>query len=308
MSTPIPADGYPPAGRCAPVVALGLEILADLRNWAARHPDCLSSTPMEAMAMSAAFISPWRTARELRPAARLFIWTYALDDHVDQHIATRRELDDLLDACIAVTRGSHPANGHPLVAALAEWQDDVSRQPLYPALARLWTEKFGKTMDGMRYDWIAAQSRSSGHRPSDVQEYLEISTDGVTMWIVHIPRWASYPHDDLIDALDVLVSALDDIAVVVRLANDLVSADRELSETSPNNILMYGVSEDWVRAELARYAQSARDTLAPLLATGFPPAVELHRQLDWTIGFYARADFRGWGSDAPVVPEPVRTP
>lgn len=50
---------FPSAAHCAPISVVALEVLADLRRWVAEHPVALKSTPMVAMAISEAVISPW---------------------------------------------------------------------------------------------------------------------------------------------------------------------------------------------------------------------------------------------------------
>jgi hypothetical protein len=67
---------------------------------------------------------------------------------------------------------------------------------------------------------------------------------------------------------------------------------------------MYDVTAEQVRADIASAAEAARRTLVPLLARRCPPAHEILRLLDWSVAFYAVADFRGWGSDVPLRPVP----
>jgi terpene synthase-like protein len=304
MTTPIKADAHPSAGQCGQIAALTLEILADLRKWAAQHPACLPTTPIEAMAMATAMMSPWRSAAQLRTCARFRIWTFAFDDQAELHSATLDELDELLGRCATVVRTSNRDDSHPVLSALSDCQQELSQQPLYPSLAALWAEKFGEALKGVRYDWIAGWKRNNGHEPGDVQEYIAHAAS-VLVWITRIPLLAAYEHDDVLTELDVLTAALDDLMVATRLADDLITFEREQTLLTDNNILMYGVTESWVHAELARYAESARRRLAPLVAAGSPPAIEVLRGLEWPLAFYSRIDFRGWGSDAPVTSSPA---
>ena len=112
------------------------------------------------------------------------------------------------------------------------------------------------------------------------------------MWQVQLPRWVSSGRTDLVDHLDVLVPALDDIAVVGRLANDLAGYSRERIEPRENNVLMYGVSPQWVRTEIDSRLGAVRDRLAELVARDYPPAVGLVRLAEWTVGIYAHTDPR----------------
>ncbi|MFI9380457.1 hypothetical protein [Kutzneria sp. NPDC052558] len=292
-------QGFPSAAQSVPVAMLALATLADLRSWLAGPAAGLRGLPIEAMAISAAAISPWRSPAQLAPTARMFVWAYALDNHMDRVATDLAELDDLLDRCRAVVRTGAPDTSHPLLSALSSCQRELSRQPLYPALADLWVAKFDGDLRGCRYDWLAGRSEVDR---TDVADYLAHATS-ISQWISHFPMWATYGEADLLDHLDVLVAALDDLVVAIRLVNDLATFPRESAGENENNILMYeGVTEEWVRAELVRWADSAVRRLSPLVEQDFPPAVELIRLLEWSTGFYSCGDFRGWGSDAPVTP------
>nr|AEV45184.1 Wt1.3 [Streptomyces sp. WT1] len=275
---------------------LALKVLSDLRSWTAEYPQVLGPTPIEALAISTAAISPWRGAKELLPAARMYVWAYALDDHVEQNVRSLDELDDLFGRCEAVVRGGDRDDSHPLLASLSDWQSDLERAPHYPKLAGLWGDRFAEALRGERYDWTAGLARDLGEGPSDPQEYLTYAASS-NAWITHFPRWATSDRDDLLDHLSALDSALEAIEVAVRLSNDLATFERERAEPGQNNILMYDTTPAWVQEELDRRSRAAQEQLEPLVAAGFPPAVELLRLLDWSITFYSGADFRGWGSD-----------
>lgn len=291
------AQEFPSAARCVPIAMRSLGVLADLRSWLAGPAAGLRNLPIEAMAISAATIAPWRSVAQLRAVARMYVWTYALDDHVEQVVASLPELDDLFARCLAIVHTGRSDTSHPILTALSSCQQDLSAQPLYPALADLWAAKFASDLEAVRYDWLV----SRGDIPrTDIRDYLDHASS-VTLWMNHFPLWATADDAALLDHLDVLVSAVDDLTVVVRLANDLATFHRE-SRAGDNNILMYpGVTPAQVRTELARRAESATRRLSTLLDRDFPPAVELIRLLEWSTVFYSCGDFRGWGSDAPAL-------
>lgn len=291
-----PFDDLPSPGQCAPIAVLTLQLLADLRQWTKAVE--LHDTPIEAMAIAAANISPCRGAAELRLTTRMYAWTYALDNHVERDITDLATLDELIRQCGGIVRNGRYDGDHPLLTALAEWQRELNRQPLYPPLSDLWVNKVDLALRATRYDWTAGRARHDGHGSTDVREYLD-HADSVLVWMANFARWTAYLDLDLLDRLDVLVPAMDDIAVTIRLANDLATYSWEQDEYGQNNILMYGVTPDWVRTEIRNSADSARRRLTALTAAGYLPAIELVRQLDWALSFYALADFRGWGSDSP---------
>lgn len=297
MTQTLTEHSYPSATQCAPIGLLALEILADLRAWAAEYPQLFQTVPTEALAISAAAISPWRSADQLRLTARMYMWATALDDHAEENVQSLAELDDLFDRCNAIFRGGPRDDGHPLLAVLSGWQSELARHPLYPRLAGLWADRCAETLRGQRYDWTAGRARDDGNGPSDPEEYLSHAAS-VSAWMCHFPSWVTSDRGDVLDNLAVLDSALGEIQVAIRLANDLATFPWERTQPGENNILMYDTSPQWVHSELARRSAAARQRLDPLATSGFSPAAELLRLLDWSVTFYGRADLRGWGSDA----------
>lgn len=304
MTRGLAGNSYPSAAACAPVAILSLKVLKDLRVWAAEYPQILRSVPMESQALSAAAISPWRTADQLRLPARMYMWAYAMDDHVEQNVQSLAELDDLFGRANSIIQGGHD-DSHPLLAALSDWQSELTRYPLYPRLARLWARIFAETMRGERYDWIAGRARERGEGPSDPDEYLSHAAS-VNLSLTLFPYWATTDQEDLPDNLDVLIGAMEEIQVAVRLVNDLCTFERERTQPRENNILMYDASPEWVRSELARRSAIARHLVGPIEASGYRPAIEALRTLDWSIAFYEIADFRGWGTSETVGPRPAQ--
>jgi hypothetical protein len=289
---PVDLGGAASAKGCAQLIALGLALLADARDWmAAQSPQFRA--PVEAMAFSCAAVSPWRTPAELAPCVRTCVWIFAFDDYIERSELT--QLDDMLHRCANIVGGQGPDHSHWLLTALSGWQQDLVSRPLYPALAGLWAEKFESMLRGMRYEWLAG--RNTQRDISGVTSYLA-HADSVAACMTHLPRWLTYGDSAVLDHLDLLVSALGDYVVAVRLANDLASFSRDHDEPGNDNILMYGVSPDWVKGEIARRAEAAAQRLADLIAARVISAVELMRELEYATTFYSMADFRGWGSDA----------
>lgn len=283
---------YPPAAQYAPAGMLTLRVLGDLQRWSAAELPGYPNLPLAFVALGEAVIHPWASAAELRLPGRMGAWICAADDHVERDVTDLAELDDFIDRCNAVVRTGNRDDGHPLLVSLSSWQADLADAPLYPALAALWAHKFATCLRAMRYDWVIGLARATGGGPAaDVQEYLA-NADSISIWQIHAPRWMSIDEPELVDNLDILVPALDDIAVVARLANDLAGYARERAQPRENNILMYGVTPEWVRAEIDSRLDAIRSRLADLVASDHLPAVGLRRLADWTVGIYARTDPR----------------
>ena len=288
----VTTDVFPAAGLCVPLGRLAEAVLADLRRWAAGHLPGYENLPLFGAAFGSAVVGPWATPDQLRLPARMALWAYAFDDHLEQRVTGRGELDDLVGRCLDVVHTGRADTGGPLLTSLSAWQRELARQPGYPPLAALWREKFASCLRGHHYDWVAGRARERGNPAGDVDEYLD-HADSISLWLVNLPRWVAYGGDDLPAHLDVLVPAVDDLSVAVRLANDLATIDRERNEPGQNNILMYdGVSPDWVRARLAERLTSMRQRLAPLVADDYLPAAGVVRLSEWAMGSYRGADLR----------------
>ena len=285
-------DSYPSAAQCAPIGALTLRTLGDLQRWSAEHLPSFRDLPLAGMALGEAMMGPWATAEQIRPCGRISVWTYAMDDHVERDVATAAELDDLFDRCRTIVRTGEQDATHPLLACFSTLQAELARQPVYPELAALWEQRFDACLRAMRYDWIVGRCREDGAESvSGIEEYLE-HADSILIWLVHLPRWIMYGGSHLVDELDTLIPALDDVTVAVRLANDLATFSWEKEERGQNNILMYGASPDWVRAEIASRMAAVRQRLEPLTDRDFRPAAGVVRLAEWSVGVYTLTDFR----------------
>lgn len=271
---------------------LTIRVLDDLQRWTAAELPGHPNLPLAFAALGEAVIHPWATPDQLRLSGRMAAWVCAADDHVERDVTDLAELDEFIDRCDTVVRTGRRDDSEPLLASLSGWQRELADEPLYPKLAELWERKFAACLRAMRYDWVVGAARADGRDPaSTVDEYLD-NADSISVWQVHLPRWVSSGHTGLVDHLDVLVPALDDIAVVGRLANDLAGYSRERTEPRENNVLMYGVSPEWVRTEIDGRLGAARRRLADLVVLDYPPAVGLVRLAEWTVGIYAHTDPR----------------
>ncbi|MBP2191568.1 terpene synthase family protein [Nocardia goodfellowii] len=253
---------------------------------------------MEAVVFTEAMVGPWRSPEQVAAVARMEVWTAVLDDFSEAATTSLAQLDEMIERCNAIIETGNPDSGHPLLTVLSELQTDLMRQPRYDALASLWEGGFRRCLSGIQHDWIVGHRGHDGSADApDIGEYFD-HADSILVWIVYPPRWI---HDsgtpmagelDVLDHLKILGPALDSCTLAVRLANDLATAARERREGNQNNILDYGVSPDWVRAEIDRHTATVTQMLAPLIATQYVPAIELARWTEWGVGFYRRADVR----------------
>ncbi|RZS33951.1 hypothetical protein EV193_110101 [Herbihabitans rhizosphaerae] len=281
---------YATAAQCVHLSALGLAACADLQRWAAEEWPTFPQLHLAGAGYGEAMVAPWATADQVRLTGRMCVWAHALDKFVDREITERAQLDDFVDRCNTVVRTGEPDHGNQLLRILSDWQREFAELPDYSPLAAVWERKFDSCLRGHQYNWVVGSARERGEEPEvDVAAYLAHS-DSVAVGLVQVPRWVAYGGAELPDRLDVLLPALDHIAVAVRLANDLATIDRERDEPGQNNILMYGVSPDWVRAEYVDRVAAVRRRLAPLVEENFMPAIGLVRLAEWSVGVYERRD------------------
>ena len=169
--------------------ALALALLADSRAWVVAQPPPLGHVPVEAMAIAAAAIAPWRTRAEAIPCVRMYLWIYAFDDCIETFVSSdAARLDDLLRRLASVVRGGRDES-HWLLTTLSGLQADLATWPEYPALADLWIEKFDDMLDSTRWEWEVAV----GRRADDVglQDYLA-HAGSISAWTTVMPRWITY--------------------------------------------------------------------------------------------------------------------
>lgn len=283
---------YPAVAQCAPVAMLATHVLRDIQRWTAVELPGYLGAPLPVIALSEAVAQPWASADQLRLSGRMGVWVCAIDDHLERNVTTLAELNEFIDRCNTVVRTGRRDDRHPLLASLSGWQQELASSPHYPALSGLWERKFAACLRAMHYDWVVGSARASGTGPtSTLEEYLD-NADSISVWQVHLPRWVGAGCPEVADHLDVLVPALDDVAVLNRLANDLATFSRERSEPRENNVLMYGASREWVRAEIDSRLGAVRGRLAGLVARDHLPAVGVVRLAEWGVWLYSRTDPR----------------
>jgi hypothetical protein len=302
-------DGpFAPASQCVPIALLGSATLADLQRWTTEQLPGFEYLPLAAIAFGEGVIAPWAHATDLRLTGRMAVWAYALDDFVEREVSEVGELDEFFARCNAVVHTGQRDDGNPLLACLSTWQEEVAALPGYPALATVWADEFASCLRGHRYDWVVGWARERGEATgSDVGEYLD-HADSSAIGQVHVPRWITYGGEELPDRLDVLLPALHDASLATRLANDLATMARERDEPGANNVLMYGVTPDWVRDELTARLTAVRQRLAPLVEENFLPAVAVVRMAEWSVGVYTRNDMRLAAAVSQTVSHPVSQP
>jgi terpene synthase-like protein len=275
-----------PAADCAPLAILALGLLGDVRRWSAQFESGLADKYPEAMSFAVAAIAPWSDVESLSLFARMSVWLYGIDDVIDTEANSLDEVDDVLATCVSIASGGDRDDSHPVYSSLADLYAGLRRKPIYPDLHGLWTDKFDSCMRGMRYSWRFGR----GQINPTIGEYIDDAHHGILHWINTLTFWISTADREILQHLDVLIPAADDLSVIARLANDLATSAREKREGIGNATLL--ASTSWIMEEIARRREAVGRRLAPLLDAEYGPALFVTRAADWAVAFYRVIDFR----------------
>ncbi len=244
-----------------------------LHRWAARYP-LIRRVRVWPVALSVAAAAPFNSLDALISTARLNLWVFTLDDLFDEERVPSSELmrrakryrDIVLDQPTAQARDS-------LASALIEIRSDLMSYPLFTSLGHEWAQALCGTIDGMmqEYEWRLSYRRQSADALPTYEEYLAAGRYSVG-GPPHV--WASLittndPSTPLY--LDHLRPMERIASTCIRLANDLQSYTKELSEGKINALVIlsqaiqsqgystqqaYQMAEARVREDIARGLQS----------------------------------------------------
>ncbi|MFI0452205.1 terpene synthase family protein [Actinomadura sp. 6N118] len=300
MSTPVSPlqeDGIQIAAEHGRICALATDCQRDLQQCTAEHQSLFSGNPFDprlvsGVALANAFGSPWATADELRIACRSSLWVFAADWLVDYVAKSREEVDALAHGCLAVADGSPPSPEIPLTVFLAQIRDDLAAAPAFASLHPRWCTQLERYLTAMatEWDWQAARS-NGGAPPPTFDSYLD-NADNFGSTFVNVSHWIMTCEPDSLEHFDRLWSASGIVQRVLRLLNDLATAEREVT-WGDLNALALGVSREAVRRRITALVAEFRDLAASLRADCPRETAYLERQIGYSTGFYSRTDY--WG-------------
>ncbi|GAA0241651.1 terpene synthase family protein [Cryptosporangium japonicum] len=270
-----------------------VRLLRALRRWAAgidpRFAAAVEIDEVSAMVLVEA--GPRALTGELLAPAMTAVWMQVADDHVDRVTHDQPEFDAVIRRWRSVAAGAGPTPGDPLEAALADLVRRLRTSPRYPSLFPLWRRSFGRMLDAWVFEQTTATRLARGEPAPGLDAYLAQHHSFGLRPIV-LAWWVTAGGDDLPDALDVLLAALDEIELAVRLANDLLMADRERTEPGSVDAVLLGADAAWIGASASEHLRRGHDLLEPLLANGSPTGEALGRIGEWLVTFYLMTDAR----------------
>jgi hypothetical protein len=286
------------AGRISAVV---LACDLDLRACAADHPDLFPPKPFgpkvfAGIAMANAFGSPEATVDQLRMATRSSLWFFALDFIIDKKARRWTEVNDVVTGCLAVAGGRSPAPGDSLQSLLAGLRDELFTVARLPYMRAVWTEELKRTLEAQRLEWewkAAMKIAGDQASPPTLDEYLANADNFGSCW-VNVAHWTYTGFTGSPADLEELREASRAVQRVLRLLNDDATIGRDRSWGEGDlNALMLGLDHGQLTEHIARHTDMCKKAIDSLRTRCPEQARYLERQIGYSKGFYAGADY--WG-------------
>ncbi|MEU7638295.1 DUF4334 domain-containing protein [Streptomyces sp. NPDC039016] len=257
----------------------------------------VSTALVPVMCLQTAFFTPWLPSETCYQISRLTVWLMAIDNVLDA--PDDRNASDSVgpDATDARVRTWHRVlAGHengsdsvdPMTRALAEIAADLHHHGR-PELLAHWRESMHQTLRGMDRERAAARRTAAGGGAPRLTDYLTHGawTIGVEQQVTAL--WALMDEPGLPRRLPVLLGALRQAAITIRLLNDLRGHHREQQEGKVDALAL-GLSEQEAHERAEAALDACRRALAPLTAAGYGSAVALERVVLWHARMYHRFD------------------
>lgn len=205
--------------------------------------------------------APWLGGRELLTLATLGLWICAFDDLADERIVGVAELDGRASQYLACARGRIPSivARDPLARMMLDIGKSLRATDPDPILWRRWLAELRAMMAAMSWERRAVDGVVE---PAD---YLRHAVDSIGVGVAALAAWMLMGGRGLPAQL---MEMKERCALVVRLANDLQTIERERREGSPN-ILLFVTDRDEVvsrcRAELSKMTRTRSSRRAEFL-------------------------------------------
>ncbi len=264
--------------------ATTLQVTRSLQRWAARFPTVVDPDLVLPVALTHTFCCPWLKSRELLVGCRAALWVFHVDDIVEK---VPLDIPRLLD----IAAGAAPDPGTPTEVVLSDLRDELAGRPLFDTMGDLWMGTLNGLLTGLMWERDAALALAAGAPAPSVTEYLKYAVT-IGSAFIRSSIWVASENTDLLPGLKVLTAGLSEAVVAVRLANDLATYERELTEPASLNILMLqDIDEPWVHREIQQRRARCADILAPVIQEKNAAAGVL-RLIDYTTTFYLSTDYR----------------
>ncbi|MGH2354896.1 MAG: terpene synthase family protein [Chloroflexota bacterium] len=214
----------------------------DLHRWAARYP-LIRRVRVWPLALSVAAAAPFSSVEALITTARLSLWVFTLDDLFDEERVPQAELVRRTERYRAIAHGQSVSTaGDSLSAALYEVVDDLASYALFPSLGQAWIDALCGTIEGMtgEYQWRLRYRRDGEAMLPSTDEYLATGLYSIGVpphvWatLITIGDPSTPQHVEHLRSMEQIASTC------IRLANDLQSFPKEVTEGKINALVILG--------------------------------------------------------------------
>jgi hypothetical protein len=280
------------SGRISALAAGGQR---DLTDRAAAYVEIFPPRPFDgtlfgSVALANANAAPWCSHDQLTIANRVALWLCAVDWRIDHLSRSADEADAVVARCLAIAGGREPAGDDALGRFLAEIRDGL--RPGLRSRRRAWTAELRRVLEAMARERRWALDHTAGGALPSVADYLA-NADSFASSFVNVSHWIALGEAETLAHLPHLTAAGRVVQLILRLANDLATFEREKA-SGDLNVLLLGVDRAGVEARIADLVEDGLRRLEELSGRCPREAEYLARQLGFCSGFYRVGD-HFWG-------------
>lgn len=266
----------------------------ELHRWAARYP-LIRRVRVWPLSLSVAAAAPFVSAAALVSMARMNLWVFTIDDLFDEEIVPfvelRRRVTRYHDI-LAGGRADPRRDRDTLVVALQDIRDDLRTYPLFTTIHDYWATAVSGTLDAMmrEHEWRTLYRSDDGL--SQLPTYDEYKSYGLYsiggpphIWTAMIAIGDHSIKDHLSQIQELERTA----SLCIRLANDMQSYSREITEGKINSIVICCQEAKQRGASDEEALVWARETVTQDIQRGLDRCIELQHQIKTTTGHPERA-------------------
>jgi hypothetical protein len=291
-----------PSAERSTVTANARHLARSNRAWALDRLGAAGPGLCDNLAVTVAAIAPALGPPDLEPLVRLCLWTFLIDDRLDDPGADPARLR-AVGARVQAALDAPPAHtGDPVVDTLTEvFAPLAARCPGGALVGRLRDELRAATAAGVVHAVLSRRVARGRAEPPPAEEYLDLAgrhinyrSFAVALLIMLDGAVLDGPVLDGAAGREPLDRALEAAGRAVRLANDLRSVERHRREGNLNVLLLRHsdgtpVTRRAVQEEIERYARRHDASAAAL---GRPHGPALVNSLRVSVGLYRLGQLR----------------
>lgn len=289
--------GLPSALVTGRICAAAGQAQREALEWSSGYPELFGAAPFDpalfgTVCLCTAFSAPWLGGADLRITNRAALWGFGVDWLIDYVAATREQVADVVDRCLAAVAGPPPADGDELVRSLVDIRADLASASAFTVLGEVWRDELRGFLSAMAREWEWNAARANGAAPT-FEQYLE-NADNLGFSVAFVAHWISAgPSPEGLD-VEAVMAAGRQAQRTMRLINDLGSYERDLKWGDLNG-LMLGVTREEARRRVAEGGRRFRALTAALDPGRYQRLITyMERQVEFCEGFQDVTDY--WGS------------